>query len=225
MAEARFPIAIFLSGRGSNFEAIVQAIKANRWPIDVVAVLSDKKSAPGLARAKEFGLNTLYVPRKAAEQTNEEFNQALIAAISPFKPELIVLAGFMCVLSASFIRRFANQIINIHPSLLPAFRGLHAQRQALEAGVRFAGCTVHYVAEEIDAGPIVSQAVVPVFQNDSLDALEQRILKQEHRIYPASIRAIASGEVKIELKSAGQHKVSWTKTELNTAAAFMRSAE
>jgi len=192
----KFQIVVFISGRGSNLQAIAQAIKEHSLPIEITLVLSDKPSAKGLQIAESFNIPTVVIPRKAKSRSAEEFSQALIDAAEAHNPRLIVLAGFMRVLGNKFVSHFKNRIINIHPSLLPAFRGLAAQEQALNAGVKFAGCTVHYVTEEVDAGPIIAQAAVPVMPDDSVESLESRILKQEHIIYPAAIEAIAAGKIK-----------------------------
>lgn len=192
-----FRIVVFLSGRGSNLRALYEYIVGENLPIEIARVICDKQAAPGLKYAEERGIPSTYVPRKPKEESPEQFHQRLIQAAAAENPDLVVLAGFMRILSAEFIEAFRGKIVNIHPSLLPAFRGLHAQRQALDAGVRIAGCTVHFVTEELDGGPIVAQAGVPVLPADTEETLSDRILTQEHRIYPLAIRAIAEGKVSL----------------------------
>lgn len=192
-----FRLAVFLSGRGSNFRAVWEFIQKNNLPIVTSVVVSDHADAAGIAFARERGIETAIVERRVKEQSKEKFNLALADAIKPFQPDLVVLAGFMRVLTAEFISQFRGKIINIHPSLLPNFRGLHAQKQALEAKVTQAGCTVHVVVEEVDAGPIIAQAVVPVFPGDTEETLSERILVKEHIILPAVVTALATKRVEI----------------------------
>jgi phosphoribosylglycinamide formyltransferase-1 len=193
-----FKIAVMISGRGSNFKAIIAAIKKNNWPIQIAVVLSDHSTAGGLEYAKAENIPIAIVERKAKTISKEKFNSELATEIQKYNPDLVVLAGFMRVLTTEFIGAFRNKIVNIHPSLLPSFRGLDAQKQSFEAGVKFAGCTVHYVTEELDGGPIISQAIVPVLEDDTVEKLSARILIQEHQIYPTTINAIAEGKVKLE---------------------------
>lgn len=192
---AAFRIVVLISGRGSNLEALVRSIKLWKEPIEVAAVVSDKSSAGGLKFAESEGIPTVVVPRLAKERSSEDFNTALADAVEAFTPDLVVLAGFMRIVLPQFISRFPNKIINIHPALLPSFRGLHGQAQALAAGVKLAGCTVHYVIPDVDAGPIIAQAAVPVMPEDSEETLSTRILKREHQLLPAVVHAIARGGV------------------------------
>lgn len=195
MKERNFRVAIFISGRGSNMSAIVEAIKLHRLPIDVVLVLSNAAKAAGLDYARAQGIPVAVVPRKPREWTESQFNEALVEATRPYEPDLIVLAGFMRVVGRELIAAYRNRIINIHPSLLPSFRGLEVQRRAIEEGVKFSGCSVHYVIEEVDAGPIIGQAVVPVLPQDTAEELAHRILLQEHRLLPAIVSGIAQGKI------------------------------
>ena len=185
---------MFISGRGSNLRALAQACAAGEIEAEIVVVLSDKKNAPGIEIAREFSLPVVIETRKKKQRSTVEFNLALAQAVKPFQPDLIVFAGFMRVVTAEFLKEFPDKVINIHPSLLPAFPGLDVQRRAIEAGVKFSGCTVHYLIEEVDAGPIIAQAVVPVLPEDSVETLSARILRQEHKLLPAVVGAIARGE-------------------------------
>jgi len=184
-------LGILLSGRGSNFLAIHGHIVAGRLDAEIAGVVSDQPDAPGLARARELGLPAFCVER--AGRTKGEFEDAIARVLEAQAVELVCLAGFMRVLGPGFIRRFPQRILNIHPSLLPAFPGLHAQRQALAHGVRFSGCTVHFVDEGVDSGPIVAQAVVPVRDDDTEEELAARILVEEHRLYAEAIAKILAG--------------------------------
>lgn len=190
-------IAILLSGRGSNFEAIYRAIKEGKINAEIGVVISNKEDARGLLKAREFGLETLFLNPKEFS-SREEYDLKLAEEIEKRNIDLICLAGWMRILTPPFVQRFRNRIMNIHPALLPSFPGLEAQKQALEYGVRYSGCTVHFVNEEVDAGPIILQAVVPVFQNDTVETLSERILKEEHRIYPEAIRLFVEGKLRIE---------------------------
>lgn len=190
-------IAILLSGRGSNFEAIYRAIKEGEINAEIRVVISNKEDARGLLKAKEFGLETVFLNPKEFS-SREEYDLKLAEEIEKRDIDLICLAGWMRILTPPFVQRFRNRIMNIHPALLPSFPGLEAQRQALEHGVRFSGCTVHFVNEEVDAGPIVLQSVVPVFQNDTVETLSERILKEEHRIYPQAVKLFVEEKLKIE---------------------------
>lgn len=190
-------IAILLSGRGSNFEAIYRAIKEGEINAEIRVVISNKEDARGLLKAREFGLETVFLNPKEFS-SREEYDLKLAEEIEKRDIDLICLAGWMRILTPPFVQRFRNRIMNIHPALLPSFPGLEAQRQALEHGVRFSGCTVHFVNEEVDAGPIILQAVVPVFQNDTVETLSERILKEEHRIYPQAVKLFVEEKLKIE---------------------------
>jgi phosphoribosylglycinamide formyltransferase-1 len=185
-------IVILISGRGSNMEAILKA----RLPAKIVAVISNEPAAKGLITAQEQGIATAVVPHRAFAD-RAAFDAALAAAIDRYQPDLIVLAGFMRVLTEAFVKRYSGRMINIHPSLLPAFTGLHTHQRALEAGVRIHGCTVHFVTPGLDSGPIIIQAAVPVLAGDTEDTLAARVLQQEHRIYPQAVRWLCDGHVKL----------------------------
>jgi phosphoribosylglycinamide formyltransferase-1 len=191
-------IGILLSGRGSNFEAIAAAIDAGKLNAEIAIVISNVESAPGLARARERGLPTVYIPSKG--KFREFFDTEIVAALRSADVSLVVLAGFMRIFSPVMLAAFPNLIVNIHPSLLPSFPGTDVQQQALDAGVRFSGCTVHVVNEVLDGGPIVLQAVVPVQQDDTAATLAARILVEEHRIYSEAIDLLLSGRCTLEGK-------------------------
>ena len=190
-------IAVFLSGRGSNFVAIHDAIVARKINAEIVLVFSNKKEAPGLQIAKERNLETLYINPKEY-QSREAYDEAIIQEIKKRNVDLICLAGYMKILTSLFCNTFKNKIINIHPALLPSFPGLHVQQKAIDWGVRFSGATVHFVTAEVDMGPIILQAVVPVLQNDTEDTLSERILKQEHKIYPEAVQIYFDGRLEIK---------------------------
>ena len=196
-------IVILISGRGSNMEAIVRAQQAEAWPARIAAVISNKPDAKGLAFAQSHGIPTAVVPNKEFP-TREAFDAALQATIDRFAPDLVVLAGFMRILTAPFVEHYAGRMLNIHPSLLPLFPGLHTHRQALDAGVTEHGATVHFVTAELDHGPAVIQARIPVLPGDTEDSLAERLLAEEHVIYPQAVRlfiedrlSIENGEVRI----------------------------
>lgn len=178
-------LALLASGRGSNFLAIQKAIEEGRLDAEIVLLLSDRETAPALEKAISLGIPARYIPYK--KEDRESFERAAADEVEAAKADLVILAGFMRMLTPYIIHRFPRRILNIHPSLLPSFRGLHAQRQALEYGVKIAGCTVHVVTEELDAGPIVGQRCVEVFPDDSEESLSNRILEQEHQLYPEAI--------------------------------------
>jgi phosphoribosylglycinamide formyltransferase-1 len=189
-------IGVLLSGRGSNFEALAESVAAGRIPnAEIAVVISNREGAPGIDRAKARGIAARVIPSKGLER--ETYDRLVAAVLDEHKVDLICLAGYMRLLSPYFVAKFPNRILNIHPSLLPSFPGLEAQRQALEHGVKFAGCTVHFVDENLDAGPIVVQAVVPVKDDDTEAALSDRILKEEHRIYSEAVRIVLEGKYKI----------------------------
>lgn len=180
-------IVILISGRGSNMEAIVEACAAQAWPARIAAVISNRADAAGLDYAAARGIATAVVEHRAYAD-RERFDAALAEAIDAHAPDVVVLAGFMRILTAGFVQRYAGRLLNIHPSLLPAFSGLHTHRRALEAGCKLAGATVHYVTAELDHGPIVAQAVVPVLPGDTERTLAARVLAIEHRLYPMAVR-------------------------------------
>lgn len=189
-------IAVLLSGRGSNFMAIHDAIREGRIDADIVLVLSNKADAPGLAAARERGLETLHLDPKAFS-SREDYDRAVVDRLRQENVDLVCLAGYMRILTPVLCRAFVNRILNIHPALLPSFPGLHVQQRAIDWGVRFSGCTVHFVAEEVDMGPIVLQAAVPVLQDDTEETLAARILVEEHRIYPEAVRLFFEGRIEI----------------------------
>ena len=185
-----------ISGRGSNFEAIADNVAAGRLEAEIAIVISNKPEAPGLEAAHRLGFEAVCIPSKGVAREN--YDRALAAEIKKHGIDLICLAGFMRLLTPEFIREFPMRILNIHPSLLPAFPGLDAQQQALSHGVKISGCTVHFVDENLDAGPIVLQAAVPVLDGDTADSLSERILREEHRIYTEAIALILSGRYEIQ---------------------------
>ena len=189
-------IGILISGRGSNFVAIADHVAAGDLEAEIAVVISNRAEAPGLELARQRGLCAVCIPSKGLDR--EVYDRMLIGELKNRGVEIVCLAGFMRLLSAAFIREYPNRILNIHPSLLPAFPGLDAQRQALEHGVRVAGCTVHFVDEYLDAGPIVLQAPVPVLDSDTVETLSARILKEEHRIYSEALRIVVGGRYRIE---------------------------
>ncbi len=190
-------IGILLSGRGSNFLALAEAVRSRAIPdAEIAVVLSDKEAAPGLAHAREHGLPALAVPARG--RTRAEQDAETVSHLREHEVTLVCLAGYMRLLSPDFIRAFPNRILNIHPSLLPAFPGLHAQRQAIDYGVRLAGCTVHFVDEDLDHGVIVEQAAVPVLLGDDEGTLAARILVEEHRLYPRAVAQVLSGHFRLE---------------------------
>jgi phosphoribosylglycinamide formyltransferase 1 len=190
-------IGVLLSGRGSNFEALADSIAQGRLPgAEIVLVISNREGAPGLARAAARGIPNEAIPSKGLAR--EEYDHLVVAELRKAGVAIVCLAGFMRLLSPYFVAAFPRRILNIHPSLLPSFPGLEAQRQAREYGVKFSGCTVHLVDETLDAGPIVAQAVVPVHDDDTDESLSARILAEEHRIYTEALRLVLSGAFRIE---------------------------
>jgi phosphoribosylglycinamide formyltransferase-1 len=190
-------IGVLLSGRGSNFEALADSVASGQIPnAEIAIVLGNREGAPGLDRAKARGIAARAIPSKGLER--EAYDRQVVAVLHEHTVELVCLAGYMRLLSPFFVASFPNRILNIHPSLLPSFPGLESQRQALEYGVKFAGCTVHFVDENLDAGPIVLQAVVPVVDGDTEETLSARILQEEHRIYSQAVRIVLEGRYKIE---------------------------
>lgn len=190
-------IVVLISGRGSNLRAIVEAARVQRWPAQVVAVISDRPDAAGLRFAREQGIDTEVVDR-SRHATRAGFDAALAAAVDARAPDLVLLAGFMRILEAAFVQRHAGRMLNVHPSLLPAFTGLHTHRRALDAGCKLAGATVHFVTAELDHGPIVIQAAVPVLADDTEATLAARVLAQEHLIYPLAVRWFVQDALRID---------------------------
>src|ERR1700674_3677667 len=190
-------IGVLLSGRGSNFEALAESVAAGRIPnAEIAVVISNREGAPGIQLAEARRIKTRVIPSKGLER--EVYDRQVAAVLDEHHVDLICLAGYMRLLSPFFVAKFLNRILNIHPSLLPSFPGLESQRQALEYGVKFAGCTVHFVDENLDAGPIVLQAIVPVEDKDTEESLSARILKEEHRIYSEAVRIVLEGKFTIE---------------------------
>ncbi len=187
-------IVILISGRGSNMEAILRAAAEERWSAQIAAVISNKLDAAGLKTAERAGIPAVAVEHRQYPD-RDSFDAALAEAIERFSPDLVVLAGFMRILTAGFVHRFHGRLLNIHPSLLPSFPGLATHQQALDAGVKFHGATVHFVTPELDHGPIVEQAVVPVLDGDTESVLAARVLEQEHIIYPRAVRDVIEGRV------------------------------
>jgi phosphoribosylglycinamide formyltransferase 1 len=190
-------VAVLISGRGSNMLALIEAAKAEDYPAQIVLVLSNRPEAPGLARAREVGIATAVVDHRLFGADREAFERALDEALRQYQVELICLAGFMRLFTSWFIGRWRGRILNIHPALLPEFRGLDTHRRALEAGVKQHGATVHFVVEETDAGPIIGQQSVPVLDGDTEATLAARVLEVEHRLYPDALRKVAEGGAKI----------------------------
>jgi len=189
-------IAVLLSGRGSNFLALSDAVTRGEIPAEIVLVISNIESAGGLQHARERGYKALCIPSKG--RGREEFDREVVAELEAAAVDFVCLAGFMRLLSSYFVSRFPMRILNIHPALLPAFPGLHAQEQALEWGVKVAGCTVHLVDEDLDHGPIIVQRQVPVLDTDTVDILSARILVQEHQAYPEALRIMCEGNYSVQ---------------------------
>jgi phosphoribosylglycinamide formyltransferase-1 len=199
-------IGVLLSGRGSNFEALADSVSAGRIPnAEIAMVISNQPNAAGLQKAEVRGIRSRMIPSKGLQR--EAYDRQVVAVLQEFNVDLICLAGYMRLLSPYFVAAFPQKILNIHPSLLPSFPGLESQKQALEHGVKFAGCTVHFVDENLDAGPIILQAVVPVLDTDDEQGLSQRILKEEHRIYSEAVKIVLEGTYRMEgrrvLQAAG----------------------
>jgi phosphoribosylglycinamide formyltransferase-1 len=202
-------IAVLISGSGSNLQAIIDASEKGEIPCSVGLVISNKADAYGLVRAKKHGIPTEVVDHREFPG-REEFDAKLVEILRGSGAELVCLAGFMRVLTPVFVRAFPNRILNIHPALLPSFPGTHGPRQALSYGVRFSGCTVHFLDEGVDTGPVIVQAVVPVYDDDTEETLAARILVQEHRIYPMAIRLYFAGKLSLEgrrVKVTGESKI------------------
>lgn len=190
-------IVILISGRGSNMEALIAARDVGQLPVDIAAVISNRPDAMGLETAARAGITAHFIDHKAFAG-REAFDAALAECIDSFAPDLVVLAGFMRILSDGFVRHYAGRLMNIHPSLLPSFPGLHTHRRALEEGVRIHGCTVHFVTPTLDHGPVIIQAAVPVLDRDDEASLAARVLRQEHRIYPQAVRWFAEDRLHLE---------------------------
>ena len=187
-------VVVLLSGTGSNLQALIDSTRTGDSPVRIAAVISNRSDAYGLQRARDAGIATRSLDHKAFEG-RAAFDSALIELIDAFTPQLVVLAGFMRILSADFVRHYAGRLLNIHPSLLPKYKGMHTHQRALDAGESEHGCSVHFVTEELDGGPLVVQAVVPVESGDSAQSLAQRVHAQEHSIYPLAVRWFAEGRL------------------------------
>jgi len=193
MAENKLPLVVLISGSGSNLQSIIDAVQQG-LPVEIRAVISNKADAYGLTRAAEAGIPTAVLNNKAYPDRSS-YDAALQELIDSYSPQLVVLAGFMRILTDDFVRHYEGRMMNIHPSLLPKYRGLNTHARAIEAGDAEAGCTVHFVTPELDAGPAIIQAKVPVLPNDTPEALAKRVLEQEHKIYPEAIRQFAEGKL------------------------------
>ena len=196
MTTSRLPVVALISGRGSNLQSIIDEIRAGRLPIELRAVLSNNPDAHGLVRAHAAGITTWVLDHRQFS-SRVHYDQALMAAIDEHNPELVLLAGFMRILGRALVQHYAGRLINIHPSLLPEFPGLDTHARALQNGARQHGASVHFVTPGVDAGPIIIQATVPVYEDDSPEVLAARVLRKEHRIYPQAIRWFAEGRLEI----------------------------
>lgn len=191
-------LGVLVSGRGSNLQAIINNIEKGLLQAEIVVVISDQPDAYSLERARKHNIPAIHISAKGYKGKRDEYDALLEAKLRKNKVELVCLAGFMRMISPTLIKAFPNRILNIHPALLPAFPGLHVQKAALDHGVKFSGCTVHFVDKDMDTGPIIIQAVVPVLDNDTEDSLSERILRQEHKIYSRAIHLYAEGRLKID---------------------------
>ena len=194
-------VAVLASGRGSNLQAMIYAIEARQVQATIVAVISNKKDAVALERARTHGLNAMFVdPKPFAGQpdSREQYDRALLALLQELDVELVLLAGYMKIVTGLLVNAYANRMMNIHPSLLPSFPGLDVQKKAIEWGCKLAGCTVHFVTEGVDEGPIIVQAAVPILDQDTPESLAARILEQEHKIYPRAVQLFAEGRLRVE---------------------------
>ncbi len=194
----KIKIAVLVSGRGSNLQAIIDNIEKDALSAEIAVVISDQSDAYALERAKKHGIPPVHVSSKGYRGKRDEYDALLVKELRNRNVDLVCLAGFMRIITPTLIKAFPNRILNIHPSLLPAFPGLHVQKKAIAHGVKFSGCTVHFVDEGMDTGPIIIQAVVPILDGDTEDSLSERILKQEHKIYSRAIQLYAEGRLKIE---------------------------
>lgn len=192
-------VVVLISGNGSNLQALIDAIAAGDLPARITAVVSNRHDAYGLQRAKQAGIPGIALDHKAFA-SREAFDRALIENIDQYQPDLVVLAGFMRILSSEFVSHYNGRLFNIHPSLLPKYKGLHTHQRALDAGDHEHGCSVHFVTEELDGGPLVVQAVIPVTAEDSSDTLATRVHEQEHRIYPLAVRWFAEGRLHLDVQ-------------------------
>jgi phosphoribosylglycinamide formyltransferase-1 len=193
----RVRIAVLISGRGSNLQALIDAARENGYPAEIALVISNVESAEGLERARDAGVPAKIIPHKTFA-SREDFDAAIDAALREADISLVCEAGFMRIHSEWFVKRWEGKLLNIHPSLLPVFPGIRVHRQALDAGVKVSGCTVHFIVHALDSGPIVAQAAVPVLPDDTPESLAARVLIEEHKLYPAALKLVASGTVRLE---------------------------
>ena len=194
---AKRKIGVLISGRGSNLKSLIEACADTSYPAEIVLVISNVAGAGGLTHAANAGLPTKVIPHKAFA-SREAFDAAIDAALNDAGVELVCEAGFMRIHSEAFVRKWQGRIINIHPSLLPAFKGTHVHEQAIAAGVKMSGCTVHFVAAEVDSGPIIAQSAVPVLRGDTCETLAARVLEEEHRLYPLALKRVIAGRVRFD---------------------------
>jgi len=209
-------IAVLASGRGSNLQAVIDAIEAGQVQAKIAAVISNKKEAPALDRARKHGLKDLFIdpkPFAGRPDSREAYDRALLDALNKYDVELVLLAGYMKIVTAVLVNAYADRMMNIHPSLLPSFPGLDVQRKAIEWGCKLAGCTVHFVTEGVDEGPIILQAAVPIVDHDTPDTLAARILEQEHKLYPRAVQLFAEGRLQVQGR-----RVRIEQSELNGVA-------
>lgn len=197
MKQEKKPIAVLISGRGSNLAALIKAAEEPRFPGKIVLVISNRPDAPGLRHAEKAGIETVTIHHKDYT-SRDAFDAAMTQALEARNVALVCLAGFMRLLGSAFVTHWQGRLLNIHPSLLPSFRGMHSHQQALEAGVKIHGCTVHFVSPEVDDGPIIAQIAVPVFAEDTEETLAERVLIEEHRLYPLAVRLVLCGATRIE---------------------------
>jgi len=194
-------LGVLASGRGSNLQAIIDAIETGTLDARIVVVISNKREAPALDRARRHGITEIFLdpkPFSGRPDTREAYDRALLDILQKYEAELVLLAGYMKIVTSVLVHAYPNRIMNIHPALLPAFPGLDVQKKALEHGVKISGCTVHFVTEGVDEGPIIVQAAVPVLESDTAEALSARILEQEHRLYPRAVQLYAEGKLQVE---------------------------
>ena len=204
---AKLKVGVLISGRGSNMAALIRAAEAADYPAEIACVLSNVASAPGLAIASQAGIVTTVVSHRGFPD-RESFDRAVSGELAKQGVELVALAGFMRIFSPWFPRQWTDRVVNIHPSLLPAFKGLHVQRQAIDAGARISGCTVHFVTPELDAGPIIAQAAVRVVPGDTEETLAARVLAEEHRLYPLALRLVCEGKARLDGEVV-HHRLTW----------------
>ncbi|MDQ1195493.1 phosphoribosylglycinamide formyltransferase [Agrobacterium sp. SORGH_AS 787] len=197
LSAPRKRVVVFISGSGSNMVALAEACRETDFPAEIACVISDKPTAGGLAKAQGFGIPTLVFERKNYASKSEH-EAAILAALSELAPDIICLAGYMRLISGEFIAPYEGRIINIHPSLLPLFPGLHTHQRAIDSGMKITGCTVHFVTEGMDEGPVIGQAAVPVIAGDTAESLAARVLTVEHKLYPLSLKLLAEGKVRME---------------------------